>query len=312
MHELASAVAPGLMPGATVTRSRLPRFIVHRKRWGLAFVAPAVLFFAVFSIFPVLLGSYLSLTDYDLLSPPRYAGLANYTALLGDRLFLKAVRNTLIFVLGSTVPVWIASLLLALLFEASFRGRDLVKALLFSPVLLPPVVVAVVWKVLLHPSGVMTNLVGPLIGHGEIRWLTDISLSPYAVILVNNWTVIPFFMVIWLAGLSGIPVDVKEAAKLDGATAFQAFVHVVLPLLKPTGVLIAALSTINAFQTFILQYVMTPDRGGPADANVTIGLLIWKYGFLYYRMGAAAAVSVVLFAVILLVTVLQLWLGREK
>jgi ABC-type sugar transport system permease subunit len=311
MHELASQ-APGVWPGAIAGRSGPPRFIVHRRRWGLGFVAPTVLFFAVFAIFPVLLGGYLSLTDYDLLSPPRYVGLQNYAALLGDRVFLKAVHNTFIFVLGSTVPVWIASLLLALLFESAFRGRGLVKALLFSPVLLPPVVVAVVWKVLLHPSGVMTSLAGTLVGKGEIRWLTDISLSPFAVIVVNNWSAIPFFMVIWLAGLSGIPADVKAAAKLDGASAFQAFLHIVLPLLKPTAVLIAALSTINAFQVFILQYVMTPDRSGPADANVTLGLLIWKYGFLYYRMGAAAAVSVVLFAVILMVTALQLRLGREK
>jgi multiple sugar transport system permease protein len=311
MHEIASPV-PRVLPGATAARSGPPRFIVHRRRWGLSFVAPTVLFFAVFAIFPVVLGSYLSLTDYDLLSPPRYAGLQNYVALLSDRLFLKAVRNTLIFVLGTTVPVWIASLLLALLFEPRFRGRELIKALLFSPVLLPLVVVAVVWKVLLHPSGVMTSLFDALLGHGEIRWLTDISLSPYAVILVHNWTAIPFFMVIWLAGLNGIPADVKEAAKLDGANAFQAFLHVVLPLLKPTAVLIASLSTINGFQAFILQYVMTSDHGGPADANTTLGLLIWKYGFLYYRMGAAAAVSVVLFAAILLVTAVQLRLGREK
>jgi multiple sugar transport system permease protein len=206
----------------------------------------------------------------------------------------------------------VASLLVALLFEAPFRGREFAKALLFTPVLLPLVVVAVVWKVLLHPNGFLTELAGPLFGLSEIRWLTDISLSPYAVIFVHNWTAIPFFMVIWLAGLSGISDDVRDAAKLDGASATQTFFYVVLPLLKPTAVLITALSTINAFQGFILQYVMTPDRGGPADANVTLGVLIWKYGFQYYRMGAAAAVSVVLFAVILLVTVVQLWLGREK
>jgi multiple sugar transport system permease protein len=270
------------------------------------------LFFATFSIFPVLLGGYLSLTDYDLLSPPRFIGAGNFFALLHDRLFLKAVANTLIFVVGSTIPVWVASLLLALLFEGPFRGREFAKALLFTPVLLPLVVVGVVWKVLLYPSGVLTALVAPLFDMGEIRWLTDISLSPYAVIFVHNWTAIPFFMVIWLAGLSGISEDVRDAAKIDGASAAQTFFYIILPLLKPTAVLITSLSTINAFQTFILQYVMTPDRGGPADANLTLGVLIWKYGFQYYRMGAAAAVSVVLFAAILLVTIVQLWLGREK
>jgi multiple sugar transport system permease protein len=252
------------------------------------------------------------LTRYDLLSPPRYVGLDNYFALLHDRLFLRSVGSTLIFVIGSTIPVWVASLLLALLFETPFRGREFSKALLFTPVLLPLVVVAVVWKVLLHPNGFLTELVGPLFGLSEVRWLTDIALSPYAVIFVHNWTAIPFFMVIWLAGLSGISDEVRDAAKLDGASLTQAFFYVILPLLKPTAVLVTALSTINAFQGFILQYVMTPDRGGPADANLTLGVLIWKYGFQYYRMGAAAAVSVVLFGVILLVTIVQLWLGREK
>lgn len=306
------AAAPNGLRGAVVARARPPTFILNRRRWGLAFVAPTVLFFATFSIFPVLLGGYLSLTRYDLLSPPRYVGFDNYFALLHDRLFLKSVGNTLIFVLGSTIPVWVASLLLALLFEAPFRGREFAKALLFTPVLLPLVVVAVVWKVLLHPSGFLTELAAPLFGLSEIRWLTDISLSRYAVIFVHNWTAIPFFMVIWLAGLSGVSDEVRDAAKLDGASATQTLFYVILPLLKPTVVLITALSTINAFQGFILQYVMTPDRGGPADANVTLAVLIWKYGFQYYRMGAAAAVSVVLFVAILLVTAAQLWLGRER
>jgi multiple sugar transport system permease protein len=287
-------------------------FTSRRKWWGLLFVAPPVVFFAVFAIFPVLLGGYLSLTQYDLLSSPKYIGLDNYKALATDRLFVKAVANTLIFVVGGTIPVWIASLLLALLFDAPFRGRDFAKALVFSPVLLPPVVVAVVWKVLLHPSGAMTSFVGSIAGTGEIKWLTDLALSPYSVILVGDWTAVPFFMVIWLAGLAGVSSDLKSAARIDGANEFQVFVHVTLPLLKPTAILIAALSTINAFQAFILQYVMTPDRGGPADANVTLALLVWKYGFQYYRMGAAAAVSAVLFAIILLVTALQLWLGRER
>ena len=283
-----------------------------RKWWGLVFVAPVVLFFAAFAIFPIFFGFYLSLTDYNLLSPPRFVGFQNYVELTTDRLFSKAFWNTLIFVFGSTVPVWILSLLAALLFDAAFRGREFFKALLFSPVLPPLVVVAVVWKVLLHPNGPLTSLVGPLFGTTEIRWLTDIDLSPYAIIFVNDWSIIPFFMMIWLAGLAGVPEELKEAARIDGAGPVRTFFSVVLPLLKPTAVLVAALSTIVAFQAFILQYVMTPDQGGPADANLTLGLLVWKYGFQFFRMGDAAAVSVVIFLIIFVITAIQLWLGRQK
>lgn len=294
---------PGLHP-PSVTR--------HRRWWGLLFVAPAVTFFALFAIFPIGFGVYLSFTRYDLLTPPQWIGTGNYTSLIRDRAFMMAVVNTLIFVLGATFPVWVLSLWLAMRFDRVFRTRGFWKSIFFSPVLPPLVVVAVVWKVMLHPNGLVTGLVGPLFGVGEIRWLNDPTLSRMVMILVNDWTMIPFFSMIWLAGLAGVPDDLRRAAQIDGASDRQVFFLVTLPLLKPTAVLVAALSTINAFQAFVLQYEMTPDQGGPADANLTLGLFILKYGFQYFRMGEAAAASVLLFVVILLVTALQLWLGRQK
>jgi multiple sugar transport system permease protein len=284
----------------------------NQKWWGLFFVSPAVLFFAVFAIFPILFGSYLSMTRYNLLTAPVYVGFRNYEVLAHDRLFLLSLKNTALFVLGGTVPVWVGSLLLALVFDSQVRGRAIWRALFFLPVLPPLVVVAVIWKIILHPNGMATAILSPFTGLGEIAWLTDPVISRIMIIMVNNWTMIPFFAMIWLAGLAGIPDELRHAAELDGATKPQTFFMVVLPLLRRTAVLVATLSTINAFQAFILQYEMTPDRGGPADANMTIGLLIWKYGFQYFRMGDAAAVSVVLFIIILAVTAIQLLLGRSK
>ena len=284
----------------------------NQKWWGLFFVSPAVLFFAVFAIFPILFGSYLSLTRYNLLSPPVYVGFKNYFALLHDQKFLFSLRNTVVFVLGSTVPIWIGSLILALVFDSKVPGRTVWRALFFLPVLPPLIVVAVIWKVILHPYGMVTAILSPFTGLGEIPWLTDPRLSPIMIIAVNNWALIPFFAMIWLAGLAAIPDELRHASALDGASRMQTFFLVVLPLLKRTAVLVAALSTINAFQAFILQYELTPDKGGPADVNLTLGLLIWKYGFQYLRMGDAAAASVVLFAIILLVTLIQLLLGRSK
>ena len=217
---------------------------------------------------------------------------------------------TLGFVLGSTIPVWIVSLLAALLFYQKFRGRELFKLLFFTPVLPSLIVVAIVWRILLHPNGILTAVVRLVLPVSEINWLDNPTLSPLSMILINIWTIIPFYMLIWLAGLTGIPQELRDAARVDGATFTQSFLRVELPLLGPTAVFIAAVSTINAFQAFTLQYAISPNRGGPIDVNTTMGLLIWKYGFQYYRMGDAATVSVVLFAIIMIVTIIQFALSR--
>ncbi len=295
---------------STTTRAHSRRRY-GRHWWGLVFVLPVVAYFAVFSVFPVLFAFWLSLTDYNLLDPPQWVGLDNFANLLDDKLFLTAFRNTLVFVLGATVPVWIASLLAALLFDQAFRGRETLKTLFFLPVLPPVVVVGVVWRMLLHPNGVMTSLFGSFRGVTEIRWLSDTVLAPISMIAVHDWAVIPFFMLIWLAGLAGIPPELRDAAHIDGASPWRTFWHIELPQLRATAILVGALSTINAFQTFTLQYVITADPGGPANSTLVLGLLVLKYGFQYFRMGDAAAVSVVMFAMILLVTAVQLGFNRR-
>lgn len=309
MHEVATGDET---PRRAARHRRRGRSLASRRQWwGFVFVLPVVLFFAIFSVYPIFYGLYLSFTDFTLLRPPEWVGVANYVNLWNDPLFRKAINVTLVFVLGSTVPVWILSLLAALLFFQRFHGREVLKALFFLPVLPSLVVVSIVWKLLLHPNGAWTSILAPLLGRSEIHWLNSIDLAPLSVIVVQNWAIIPFFMLIWLAGLTGIPNELREAAQIDGATAIQSFLRVQLPLLRPTAVLVAAISTIQAFQGFILQYVMTPDKGGPADSTTTLALLIWKYGFQYFRMGEAAAISIILFAVILVITTLQLVLTRS-
>ena len=217
----------------------------------------------------------------------------------------------MVFVLGATLPVWVLSLLAALVFDKAFRGRDVLKAAFFLPVLPPVVVIAVVWRLLLHPNGVITSLTGGWWGITEIRWLADAALAPFSMIAVHDWAIIPFFMMIWLAGLAAIPPEFREAAAIDGAGPGRTFWHVDLPQLRSTAVLVAALSSINAFQTFALQYVLPTDPGGPANSTLVLGLLVLKYGFQYFRMGDAAAVSVVMFALIMAVTLVQLWFNRR-
>lgn len=286
--------------------------IARRQYWGLVFVLPTVIFFGVFFLYPIISGAYYSLTDFTLLKPPVFVGLQNYQDLLKDRLFLKSISVTLTFVVGTTVPAWILSLLAAVVFYQKFRGREVLKVLFFSPVLPSLIVVAIVWRILLQPGGVLTTVLRPLTGAAEINWLDNPSLSPLSMMIITNWTIIPFYMLIWLAGMTAIPQELRDAAFVDGANPVQSFLRVELPLLRPTAVFIAAISTINAFQGFTLQYAISPGRGGPIDVNMTMGLLVWKYGFQYYRMGDASAVSMVLFAMIMLVISLQLWLTRSS
>jgi multiple sugar transport system permease protein len=285
-------------------------FIAQRQRWGLYFVLPTVIFFAIFFLYPILAGIYYSLTDFTLLRPPTFVGLQNFEDLLKDRLFLKSISVTLGYVAGSTFPVWVLSLFAAVVFFEKFPGREFLKMLFFTPVLPSLVVVATIWIVLVNPNGLLTAVLRPFLGLAEIKWLTDPKLSPITMILIHDWSAIPFYMLIWLAGLTGIPVDLRDAARVDGANRLQTFLRVELPLLRPTAVFIASISMINAFQAFTLQFTLSPGRGGPVDVNTTMGLLIWKYGFQYYRMGDAAAISVVLFAMIMIVTGFQLVLSR--
>lgn len=295
----------------TITRKKAS-FIERRQYWGLIFVLPAIIFFVVFYLVPIITGVYYSLTDFTLLKPPVYVGLQNYQDLLKDRLFIKSISVTLSYVSGTTIPSFVISLLAAVVFYQKFKGREILKVFFFSPVLPSLIVVAIVWRILLQPGGVLTQVLRPLTGAAEINWLDNPTLSPLSMMIITNWTVIPFYMLIWLAGLTNIPTELRQAALVDGANRLQSFLRVELPLLRPTAVFIAAISTINAFQGFTLQYAISPGKGGPIDVNTTMGLLIWKYGFQYYRMGDASAVSMVLFALIMIVVSVQLWLSRNN
>jgi multiple sugar transport system permease protein len=292
-------------------RKRAYRDLVFRRSiYGMMFVLPALLFFLAFNLYPTINGFYLSLTEYSLLKPPRWVGLANYAALPSDNLFRQALGVSAVFVVGSVLPKALLSLLVALLFTRSFRGREWFKALYFTPTLLSGVVVSLVWRLLADPQGLLNSVLAPLTHGKQLFWLAHAQLSPALVIGVDNWAGIPFYMMIWIAGLVGIPREFYEAAIIDGAGRTQAFLHVTLPLLKPTALFVLVISSIGAFQAFTLQYVMT--KGGPNNQTTTIALLVYKYAFNYYRMGSAAAVSVIMFFFIIILTVVQLRLVRSE
>lgn len=290
---------------STGMAGRLRRNLFFKRSiYGVLFVAPAMLFFLIFSIYPMVNGFYMSLTEYTLLRPPTFIGFGNFIGLLENKEFLNGLKVTALFVLGTTVPKWIVSLALALLFTRAFWGREGFKVLYFTPTLLSGVVVSLVWKLIFHANGIASALITPYTNQSEIFWLAHSTLTPLVLMLVDNWAGIPFFMIIWIAGLVGIPKEFYEAALIDGAGRWQAFWNVTLPLLRPTMLFVVVISTIGALQAFPLQFVMT--RGGPSNVTTTVALLVYKYGFEYFRMGVAAAMSVVMFVVIIAITIVQI------
>ncbi|MEZ4864816.1 MAG: sugar ABC transporter permease [Caldilineaceae bacterium] len=286
------------------------RFRFRREYYGLLFVLPAMLFFLIFSIYPMFSGLYYSLTRFTLLKPPVFVGLDNFTKLLADKQFQNAALVTFAFVVGTTVPQWILSLGLALLFRGNFRFKQAYKVLFFTPALLSGVVVSLVWKLLFDPRGLINVLIEPLAGTREVFWLGTSALAPYALMIVANWAEFGYLMLIWLAGLVSIPREFYDAAAIDGANRWQNFRHITLPLLKPTTVFVMVTTLIGTFQAFNLQFVMT--EGGPKDSTTTMALLVYKNGFQYFKMGEAAAISVFMFLIIITITLLQVRIMRAE
>lgn len=279
------------------------------------FLAPALGLIAVFFALPILAALLLSFTDFDIyaLGDPsalRWVGLANYRQLLDHPLFWTALANTLYFVLlGGPLSVAL-SLAAALLVNAKLTCcKTLFRTVYFLPVVSTLVAVAVVWRALYHPeAGLLNQLLG-LLGLAPIDWLGDPTWAMPALILMAAWKNFGFNMIIFIAGLQAIPERLYEAARLDGASAWAQFIHITLPLLAPTFLFVALMTMIGYLQLFAEPYVMT--QGGPANATLSVVLLMYQEGFRWWNMGFAAAIAFVLFAIILAGTLLQLHLQRR-
>lgn len=288
---------------ATIAPSRRRRPSIT----GLWFIAPALAFFTIFNFYPIAQAFYLSLTEYDLVSPPRFVGAANYLALLDDERFLKAFGNTIVFMAGTTVPLWILSLAVALGLQQQRRFQGLLQTMYFLPVVLSGVSVAVAWKVLYHPYGLVNSVLDPVID-SPIPWLTSATWAPIALIVLTIWQEIGYYTVIFMAGLQEIPREYHEAARLDGASGPRLLRHITLPLIRPAMILVMVVSLVHGFQTFTYQFILT--RGGPSDATNVVSLYIYSTAFSYLRMGAAAAMSIVMMVVIVVLTLGQMRLVR--
>jgi len=286
------------------------------KRAAWLLLSPALgailLFFAV----PLVAALFLSLTDFDIyaladVGNARFVGLENYTRLLRDPLFWKVLRNTLVFVVIGVPLTLAAALGGALLVNSKLaRLRGLYRTVFFSPVVTTLVAVAVVWRYLYHPRYGLINQMLGLVGLPAIDWLGNPAWATVAITLLAVWRSFGYGLVIYVAGLQAIPESLYEAAQLDGAGPWRQLRDITLPLLTPTTLFVAVLTTVSLFQIFAEPYVMT--RGGPLYATTSITLLMYEQGFRWWNLGAAAAVAFVLFALIIVATGLQVALRRMR
>jgi multiple sugar transport system permease protein len=281
------------------------RFSFRRRiqLWGIAFVLPALLFFALFKYGPMVWAIGLSLTSYDMVSEPRFVGLENYQSLAADPIFQVTLLNTLLYIGASTVLIAVVALALALAINTGIPYARHCMTAMFLANLMPVIAVCLVWKFLLHPFGPVTQLLVPL-GLGRIDWLTNSATAMSAIIAVTVWRFAPYFMVVFLSGLLAIPEEFYEAAQLDGANAIRRFWHVTLPLLAPIIFFVIVVSALLCARIFLLPYFIT--GGGPGNATRVLSMLIYDTGFSYLKMGRAAAISVVLFAILMVFTLLQM------
>jgi len=286
------------------------------SRAGWLFVAPALVLIGLFFVLPVLAAFVLSVTDFDIyaVADPdnaRFVGARNYAELLRNPLFWTALKNTVYFaVVGGPLTV-AASLGAALLVNSRLvRYRAFFRTIFFVPFVTTLVAVAIVWRYLYHPRYGLLNYALERIGVGPIDWLGDPRWAMPAIIVLAVWKNFGYNMLICIAGLQSVPEELYEAAELDGASAWQRFRHVTLPMLGPTLLFVGVITMIGYLQLFAEPYVMT--QGGPLRATTSVVLLMYEEGFRWWRLGSAAAVAFVLFVVIAGATMIQRRLQRDR
>lgn len=265
---------------------------------GFLFVVPALVLLGAFMFYPLLASFWLSLTDYNIVRPPVFKGLDNYYELISDPIFRIALKNTITYTVVVVPACIVFPLLLALLVNRTLRGIAFFRAIIYLPVVTAMPIAGIMWKMLYCEQGFINGfLQWTGLCKDPVGFLSDPDVALLSIIFVTIWKASGYYMMLYLAGLQGIPVELDEAATVDGANAFQRFWNVTLPLLRPSIVLVVIISAIGALKVFGEVYVMT--GGGPADSTNVIVYYIYRQAFVFLKMGYASAMGVVLFLLLL-------------
>jgi multiple sugar transport system permease protein len=271
---------------------------------------PAFILIAIFALIPIGWSLILSLQDNNLLSPGHYIGLANYKALAKDPAFRSAVGHSLVYT-ALFVPISIAGALgLAVALNRKIRGIRFYRLAVFVPLVTSTVATGIVFLWLLDPTFGLVNYILNALGLPQQQFLQDPNQALYCIVAMTVWGWLGFDVIIYLAALQGIPEELLEASEIDGASKWTTFRSVVVPLLGPSTLFLVVWSTINALQLFDEIYVTT--RGGPLGSTTVIVYYLYEQAFQFFNGGYGAAVAYVLFLGIMVVTLIQLWIGRRR
>ncbi len=290
-------------------RKKLTHFQRERLTF-LAFIAPNFLLFAIFTFWPLLYNFFLSFNRWNLLAPkPTWIWFNNYIDMISDPIFWKALGNTF-YLAGGTIFIRLALALgLALVLNQKLAMRSVYRAIIFSPTFTTGAAIAIVWSWILHEDIGLLRLPLNAIGLISPNWLGDPNWTIPALIIVSIWKGMGYDMVIFLAGLQGVPVELYEAARVDGAGRWALFRHITLPMISPITFFLVVTSIISALQVFDLVAVMT--GGGPMNSSKVYVFYLYENAFRYYRIGYAAALSMVLFVITLAITIFQTRLSKR-
>ena len=258
------------------------------------FVLPALLIVVIVLIYPVLFNFNLSLRSWSLFDLPEERGaliwLENFQKVVENSRFQNALIVTFKFMLGTVSIEYLLGLVIALLLNSKFKGRDFFRTIFMLPMMMAPVVIAIQWKYLLSGSFGVINHIIRVLGFSPPSWLSQPGLALWTIIFVDVWAFVPFVAIILLAGLQNIPEDLYEAARVDGANPWQQILYITLPLLKPATILVLLIRATEVFKTFDLIYVLT--GGGPADSTEVLGLYAYRVAFSEGSLGKASAIAV--------------------
>ena len=310
---LAASKAPDRVATSAVTRSS-PAMRARRRRGHALFALfafPNLLLIAVFAYWPIIQNMYLSLTSWDFISPePFFVGWANYSALLSSESFLAVLRTTVVWVVVVVGISLLLGVLLAALFSMKLRGTTAVTGMVFAPHVISGAAIGAVWLFIFDPNYGLARIVFNAFGLDSPSWTTDAHWALIALLIVSIWKGVGFVAIVYLAAMQGLPSEVLEAARLDGATGFEVFTRIILPLLSPTTFFLVITQTIAAFQAFDLIAVMT--GGGPASSTTTLSWFIYDQAFQRSNVGYSAAAGTIMFVVLMIITALQFRFVEKK
>ncbi len=276
----------------------------------LFFTLPAMIPMAVFWIYPILKSGWLSFTDWDYMTPEyNYVGVENYTSVLTNSGFWSAFKTTVLFAIGTIIPIIILGLFVALLLGNELKGKSIYRFLVFSPWVTPTVAISIVWSWIFEPKGGIANQILSSLGLPELQWINSSETALLSVIIVTVWKAVGYSAIFYLTAIDKIPRDRYEAASLDGAGFWKKLFYITLPGVSPTTFFLCIITMVDALKAYDQIQILT--QGGPAGSTRTLTYLFYQLGFEQFKMGQASAVAIIIVAITVALSYTQFRLSKR-